>query len=84
MPMPRGSYSTRTSFLIFTCRDSVYPIGSPTRASEFFKVFLKRREWLEDEVGDLAFDTYLAFQMLWSHQYENWKVNEALPGRTFF
>ncbi|KAG2288858.1 hypothetical protein Bca52824_048462 [Brassica carinata] len=110
MPMPRGSYSTQTSFLIFTCRDSVYPIGSPTRASEFFKVFLKRRQWLEDELGDLTFDTYLAlsfyrlrfqehpsmfpstkiaimnvaFQMLWSHQYENWKANESLPGRTFF
>ncbi|KAL0667466.1 hypothetical protein Bca4012_030170 [Brassica carinata] len=26
----------------------------------------------------------VAFQMLWSHQYENWKANESLPGRTFF
>ena len=26
----------------------------------------------------------VAFQMLWSHQYENWKANEALPGGTFF
>ncbi|KAF3540491.1 hypothetical protein F2Q69_00021816 [Brassica cretica] len=65
-------------------KDSVYPIGSPTRASEFFNVFLTRRKWLQDEVGDLTFDTYLAFQMLWSHQYENWKANEALPGGTFF
>ncbi|KAF3530179.1 hypothetical protein DY000_02040002 [Brassica cretica] len=85
-------------------KDSVYPIGSPTRASEFFEVFMKRRELLEDEHMDAALSFYrlrfqehpsmfpstkiaimdVAFQMLWAHQYENWKANEALPGGMFF
>ncbi|CAF2141866.1 unnamed protein product [Brassica rapa] len=32
---------------------------SLTSASKFFNVFLTKREWLDDEVGDLTFDTYL-------------------------
>ncbi|KAG5397551.1 hypothetical protein IGI04_019365 [Brassica rapa subsp. trilocularis] len=55
----RSSYSTRTLFPFFSCRDSVYPIGSETRALNFFTVFMKPRAWLTDEVGDLTFDTYL-------------------------
>ncbi|CAN6998954.1 unnamed protein product, partial [Brassica rapa subsp. trilocularis] len=78
-----GSYSTRTLFPFFSCRDSVYPIGSETRALNFFTVFMKPRAWLTDEVGDLTFDTYLAFQMLWSHQHMNWKKDSFLPGATF-
>ncbi|CAN6923856.1 unnamed protein product [Brassica oleracea] len=70
----------------------------------FFMIFLKRREWLEDEHMDAALSFYrlrfqehpsmfpstkiaimdVAFQMLWAHQYENWKANESLPGGMFF
>ncbi|KAF3590283.1 hypothetical protein DY000_02022226 [Brassica cretica] len=79
--------------------DSVYPIGSPTSASKFFDIYLKQREWLEDEHMDAALSLYrlrfqqhpsmfqsteiaimaVAFQILWAHQYENWKSTSFLP-----
>ncbi|KAL0759262.1 hypothetical protein Bca101_075412 [Brassica carinata] len=72
------------------------PVGD---ASKFFDIYLKQREWLEDEHMDAALSLYrlrfqqhpsmfqsteiaimaVAFQILWAHQYENWKSTSFLP-----
>ncbi|KAG2304310.1 hypothetical protein Bca52824_032961 [Brassica carinata] len=91
--------------------DSIYPIGSTTRASTFFNVLLQPRKWLTGEASDLTFDTFHMnaalclyrlrlredpsmfissrfsimdenFQMLWAHQYKNWKSHKCLPDQT--
>ncbi|KAL0876641.1 hypothetical protein Bca101_026346 [Brassica carinata] len=75
--------------------DSIYPIGSTTRANTFFKLLLQPRKRSTGEASDLTFDTSVDpsmfissriaimdvnFQMLWAHQYKNWESHKFLNG----
>ncbi|KAL0886038.1 hypothetical protein Bca101_010021 [Brassica carinata] len=84
---------------------SPYQLGTQVKGvlNRYAKVYTltereEPREWLEDEIRDHKFDTYLGmfpssriaimdvpFQQLWAHQYKNWQANNSvLPGGTYF